>query len=678
MALGNANIGSTQTALTDPSSLTSGSLGQQDLGNLLQSDNQVWNSGQSQINTGALNTAINQDYSTATGSVDSSAGAGTSIGSDLGSIISSLTGSNLGTLAGYGAVYGLLADQASSTEQQNNSLANQISAIGQPLVTEGQGLTSAFGQGKLTAPFQSQVTAAETANQNTATSQGQQVARLLANSGGGQNVQGAQASESQQINDAKTQANTQAISQAFQNELSSGIGLVGAGGAYVQSGIQQEIASNTALQGQLANLMGTLANAYARQTSGSGSGSGTASGSLGSILNNLLGKGSSGSVSPGSLTSGINADTASNIAGLTAYNNGFNVSGQDSALFGDINANMGADTLSNLNSVDTSLGGGATISLADLTGSASAASDAGGVASDIAGFSAGSAAAGTTLGNSAANLGNVGSPDFGSIVNNIPAANFGSDASSAAGGGASAFRTATGAVGSALGISGAIMNPTNAGADINGAVSAYNLGSTIAGGDTLGASLGASLGISAGLATAGIGAVALGVEALVTSMTKPNNPDRINVAGAQAEGMQVNPMGKLPSGNSVLFDNSLGVGAGTQSSKGSGEIYQLNAKGSAADNTAYHWIGQADSTNLENDAHNLNQWLQKGDVKDTNGKYTATDAAGQRTLGGISSIFNSTGGAKAWGMTESEFVTSLNKLLSSGAYSSGNAFGRGN
>jgi len=661
--LATANIGSTQTALTDPSTLTSGSLGSEDLGSLLSGD-----SAGTAFDTGALNSSIDSAYGTGTSAIDSSVagGAGSSIGSDLGSILSSISSSGLGTLAGYGGIYALLASQASSTQSQNNQLAGQISAIGQPLVTEGQGLTGAFGQGRLTTPYQQQVTAAEQANQNTATSQGQQVARLLANSGGGQNVQGAQASESQQITNAQTQANTQAISQAFQNELTSGMGLVGTGGAYVQSGIQQEIASNTALQGQLANLMGTLAQAYARQTSGTG-GSGTPSGSLGSILNNLLGKGgSSGGVTG---LGGIDSGTQSNIASM---GNAAEASGDaNSGIFSNIDSEINADTAANQTAFDASNLNNASISLGDLV---SNESDAGGVAEDLGSFSAGSAAAGTTLGNSAANLGNVGSSDFSGLANTVP--DFGSSAASSAG--TSALGVAGSAVGGALGIGGAVMNPGNAGADIQGAEAAYNLGATITGGDTAGAALGASLGISAGLATAGIGAVALGIEALVTSMTKPNNPDRINVAGAEAEGMQVNPLGKLPSGNSVLFDNSLGVGAGTQSSKGSGELYQLQPKGSAANNSAYKWIGQSDSTNLENDAHNLNQWLQSGAVKDTNGAFTATNAAGERTLGGIQDIFNQTGGAKAWGMSESEFVSSLHSLLDSGVFSSGNAFGRGN
>ncbi len=193
----------------------------------------------------------------------------------------------------------------------------------------------------------------------------------------------------------------------------------------------------------------------------------------------------------------------------------------------------------------------------------------------------------------------------------------------------------------------------------------YNAGSTTLGGSTLGSSLGGALGISSGLATAGIGLVGAGIGALVNSLTRPNNPDKINVQGAESEGMQVNPDGKLPSGNSVLFDNSLGVGAGTQSSKGSGEIYQLNPEGNAKDNTVYHWIGQNDSTALENDASALNKDIKSGGNADS-------------TLASISDIYNSTGGEQGWGMSEASFVESLHSLLDSGVYSSGNAFGSGN
>ena len=249
-------------------------------------------------------------------------------------------------------------------------------------------------------------------------------------------------------------------------------------------------------------------------------------------------------------------------------------------------------------------------------------------------------------------------------------------------GDASGLGSDLGAAGSVIGGLGTAVNfaenPANPSNDINAGLLVGNTASSALGDGTAGSALGGALGIGTGAATAGIGLGALAVEAIINSLTRPNNPDKINVGGAEAEGLQVNPDGKLPSGNSILTAGDLGVGAGTQSSKGSGEIYQVDPSGSAADNSLYHWIGQSDSTNLENDAHNLSDWLKSGAVTDSGGNYTATDAAGQRTLGGISDIFNQTGGAAAWGMTEPEFTSALNTMLSSGVYQSGDAFGKGN
>ena len=678
------NIDSTQTALTDPSSLASGSLGQEDLGNLLQSDDQVWNSGLQSAGVttglgapgGSLSSAINSDYGSASSAVDSSAGSG--ISTDLGSILSSIAGSNLGTLAGYGGVYALLADQASSTQTQNNALAGQISAIGQPLVTEGQGLTSAFGQGQLTTPYQEQVTAAENANQNTATSQGQQVARLLANSGGGQNVQGAQASESQQITTAQTQANTTAISQAFQNELTSGLGLVGTGGQYVQSGIQQEISSNTALQGQLSNLMGTLAQAYARQTSGSGS-SGTPTGSLGSILSGLLGKGASTTAS--SLTSGINADTSGNLTSLAGQTQP--ASASDASNFGNIDSNINADTLSNQASLDTSNLNNSSISLGDLV---SNESDAGGVASDISDFSAGSAAAGTTLGSTAANLSDsdvasgIPSTDFSEVTNSLPSANFASDLSIAGDAGA---------------VAGLVTDPTNPVNDIKAAGALGNVyqaatAGTGAASDTIGA-------ITPYLGLAG---AAAGMALSDYQLLDPaNTPDSITSMPAGAS------IGKLPSGNSLLEDGSIGVGAGTQQTAGSGEIYNT-VSGTP------QWIGQADSGALEQDYDNYEAAASGKTTGEAQSTYDAANtktattglgtsitttptglsaqagaasATGQLTPteqatdeksaeSSMASIYNSLGGEKYWGVSQQAWMESL--MSSLGSFSQGTEWAR--
>jgi len=209
--------------------------------------------------------------------------------SSLGSGVSSLLNSPLGSLAELGGLYAIISGQANNTQQQNNALAQQISNIGQPSLTAGTQELGAYTSGNLTAPFQGQANAALDQIQKNATSQEQQVAQMLANSGG-QNQQSAQISQTSQIEQQKQLADQTAVSNAFIAELNSSLQLTATGGGYVQSGIMQEIQSNTALQQQLSSLMGDLAKAYAQQTASSGTGTGAAAGGALSSITSLLGK----------------------------------------------------------------------------------------------------------------------------------------------------------------------------------------------------------------------------------------------------------------------------------------------------------------------------------------------------------------------------------------------------
>jgi hypothetical protein len=681
-----AGTGSIPTSINNslidnPATLAPGSLGSADLGSLLSGTDSP-TSVLTSDDIGGVNVSspLNQGLDTTapnfagdpTGVGPTSAVAGS--GSTLSSLLSSIAGSNLGTLAGYGGVYALLADQASNTASENNALAGQISAIGQPLVTEGQGLIGAYGKGQLTSPYQTQVTAAEQANQNTATSEGQQVASLLAGSSGGQNIQGAEASESQQIKQAQTQANTNAISTAFQNELQSGLGLVGTGGGFVQSGVTQEIQSNTQLQQQLASLMGMLAQAYARQTSGSG---GTAAGGVGgfsSLLNTLLGGNSSG------LGAAATGDAAAANSGLNANNVtvGNNV---DADMSGQVSSGLAAagDTSginSNLNPLvstgDFGFDDGTSIS-SDV--SSGLLSDSGGIADDLSGFSDGSAAAGATEG-----LATAAQPDVSGIV--APDVNY-------AEGGASSL---AGVGGDVLGLAGVATNPTNVGGDISGAADVYNLGAAATGGAPIGA----------GAAGAGleVAVPAFMISTLVGSLTKPNEPDTINTGAAEAAGMKVNPDGTLASGNSILTDQSLGIGAGTQSGQGSGELYRINPEGSAANNTVYDWLGQAATTGLEGDVSEYEK-AEAGQPSSTPTDGLGLDVSGAKNItafgssvaqtpvqtpaeeeagasANIASYYKSLGGEEAFGMSESDFQQTLLSLLGSDAYFHGTAYGNPN
>jgi hypothetical protein len=675
---------STSSSLIDnPSTLAPGSLGSADLGSLLSGlDSPTSSLSGSDIGGIDVGSTLGAGAGQA---VPSFGGDGTSVGttsaatggSSLSSLLSGIAGSNLGTLAGYGGVYALLASEASSAASENDALAGDITAIGQPLVTQGQGLTSAFSKGQLTSPYQQQVTAAEEANQNTATSESQQVASLLAGSSGGQNIQGAEASESQQIKNAQTQANTQAISTAFQNELSSGLGLVGTGGGFVQAGVTQEIQSNTQLQQQLSQLMGMLANAYAKQTSGS---AGTAAGGVGgfsSLLNTLLGSGSTAGIGAAATGDAAAANSGLNANNLTVGNNvDADMSGQVSsslAQAGDtsgISANL---QNASVTTGDFALDDGTSIS-SDV--SSGLLSDSGGIADDLSGFSDGSAAAGATEG-----LATAATPDVSGIV--APSVNYGAD---------SATGSLAGVGGDVLGLAGVATNPTNVGGDISGAADVYNLGAAATGGAPIGA----------GAAGAGleVAVPAFMISTLVGAETKPNEPDTINTQAAEAAGMDVNPYGTLPSGNSILTDQGLGVGAGTQSGQGSGELYRVNPDGSVAGNTVYDWLGQSTSTALEGDVAEYDK-AEAGQPSSTptDGLGLTTSSPGDITAFGssvaqtpvetpkeeeagasanIASYYASLGGEKAFGMSESDFQQTLLSMLGSDAYFHGTAYGSPN
>jgi hypothetical protein len=330
-------------------------------------------------------------------------------GSDAGnisSLLSSLGTSGIGNLALAGGAYGLLSSQASSASAQNNALAGQISAIGQPEVTAGQGLLSAFQGGNLTAPYAAQYANAQAQNQQAATSEEQQSGQLLANAGGG-NVQGAQAGEYQQITQQQALANSNALNQSFMNELTQSLNLTQAGGGFVQSGIQQEIQSNTQLQGQLSQLMAALANAYVKSSGSSGGGSGSGVNSLISgaknaysaynNASNLLNGGSDYSnaalqdaESSAEAQAQLSSEAESGLANISAGDTSGILSDLQST-GSDVSIGSDASDLSDLSSfssgADAAGAASDTAALADLQSTGSAVTlgtDAAGAASDVA------------------------------------------------------------------------------------------------------------------------------------------------------------------------------------------------------------------------------------------------------------------------------------------------------
>lgn len=639
------------------------------INNAINSQNQYYNTGVNTGNAGIGNVGnlLNQAQNYA----------GTSVGAQTGM----LNNANQQTQQGVGAVGNYLG-----TALQQNQSATGL----------GQGANAALGQ----------LTGANGSNPNYAAFQNQPGYQFTQQQG--INALNRQAAASGNLYSTNTLQNlsnytTGLASNTYQSYVNNLLGM-----SQIGSGAQNTAAQ---LAGQAGNQTGSLYNSAAGNaiTTGQGINSAynnaaqntvNASGIQEGTYNNLInqagntGQGISNSYTNagqanysgvqqnnGSLSSTLagNGPGLSSLLGLTNQNGGLSslFSGINGTANGGYNGTAAGFNAGSLNGLTTDVPGLNTGGLLDLGsqttnygGVLGGLTDNGqsGIDSILGGlgdinFSGAGGQAAASLGSDG--LGYLSDSAIGSI-----GAQSAGDLSSALSGAASSGAINLGSVAPGLGAASSLynffQNPTNPVTDINTAGALTSAGLTAAGLASAPETLGIGLGVAA-------------ISALVGGATKPNIPDRINQQVASQNGLQINSQGTLPSGNAVLSAGDLGVGAGTQSSKGSGQIYQINPQGSKADNTLYHWIGQSNSTNLENDAHNLSQWLKSGAITvGSDGTYTATNAAGQRTLSGIESIYNSTGGQGSWDMSPDAFESSLNKLLSSGAYSSGDAFGRGN
>jgi hypothetical protein len=493
------------------------------------------------------------------GSTDTSgSGAAPSIGSDLSNILSglggALTSSNVGNLALFGGLYSLLQKQASNASEVNTNLANQITQIGAPDVAASKDLLTAFQSGSLTTPYSQMVANAEAENQKAATSQMQQVSSLLANAGGG-NLQSAMASEGQQITGQQALANSEAVVQAFNKELTDSLNLTSTGGQYVQAGIMQEIQSNTQLQGQLAALMGMLAQAYARSTSGTPGAGGTSGGIGGAI--STLGKGLSGLISTllgagKTLTGGGGGGGGGTVGGSSGNPdpsvNPFDTSTPAPPTPTDASGNpinTTDPTASNYDpfamgsggSGDTGGGGGDTGSSPPDMGASppdtGGPSGAGGQAADGGGgTTVDTQTSGVTdqFGNTIGAASAAGSiytavtdPTASTIIGGASGvntlANDVSKMTTGAGLGDPGVSSTLGAAGEGLGIASAIQNPSNPVGDVNAALDVarlYNTGATLAGSPVSG--------LAADLAGIGMGLGVMGAAYTVSQVLASTSP----------------------------------------------------------------------------------------------------------------------------------------------------------
>lgn len=143
-----------------------------------------------------------------------------------------------------------------------------------------------------------------------------------------------------------------------------------------------------------------------------------------------------------------------------------------------------------------------------------------------------------------------------------------------------------------------------------------------------------------------------------------------------APGVTQNPEGKLPSGNAIAAMDGIGYGEGNNEAQGSGQLYRVNPNGSAANNTAYDWLGQAATNQADQAYTDYQQSLQPASsgatafIGGAAANNPTTDLANANAA--YSDLFNSTGGAKAWGMSETDFQKNMISLAGDANSNGGN------
>lgn len=299
------------------------------------------------------------DFSNLTGGTGTT---GTNTGgtstSNIGSFLSSLLGGqNLGNLAEFGALAGLGLSQANAAEANTKNLAGQLTSIGQPFNTAGQGILSEIQTGKvdpnspLSSSIGQQLQSADTLSQignealsnyksgtlsagdqarldATAIAQKQAIAQQL----GSQGISDSSVLDSQyqavdtqtEINrqtllDAQYQVGTQAlqqVQQTYSNLVNQSLALSGFGAGLQSQAVQLQIQSDTQITGELTQLFGAIATGYGNSIKSTGTGSTTGgtstAGTIGSLVNQV-GKalsGSSTASTAGDVLSGVNTGAA--------------------------------------------------------------------------------------------------------------------------------------------------------------------------------------------------------------------------------------------------------------------------------------------------------------------------------------------------------------------------------
>lgn len=235
-----------------------------------------------------------------------------------------------------------------------------------------------------------------------------------------------------------------------------------------------------------------------------------------------------------------------------------------------------------------------------------------------------------------------------------------------------------GGAGDLAGIYNAIKNP-NAGNVASGALDAYRLyglaSNALAPSSAAPAVAGAAgtgSGILGSIASAGavaVPAAAAGIAGEVINGIVQGNQRGPALTFDPMTGLTQNPNGKLPSGNSVAFTGNLGIGEGNNQALGSGQLYRLNPSGSASNNSVYDWLGQPATNEADQAFKEYQQSLQPagtstGNLPSAFGGLPSNNpqSALSQANTAYSDLFNKTGGASAWGMTQGQFQSALQAL----------------
>lgn len=396
-------------------------------------------------------------------------------------------------------------------------------------------------------------------------------------------------------------------------------------------GTAQNLGSLTSPTGLLSTLLGSGSGTSSGGLLGQLLGSGTGS-NASSTLNNLLGQGLQGDsgLTNSSIANSLNGqDVSANLTGSTP---------DIGSLLGD----SGVDTSGDL-TADTLASGGSS-DLSNLFGSFS---------------SAGGQAAASGTEDALSGLTTAAAPDLNALASST------SDVSNAALGG-----IGSSVLGGALGIVGAVENPTNPAADISAVGSAASLAS--AAGVGAGTGFGAALGTIAAVApyAAAIAAVGYAVYSLV------KGPETKETITNPSEGTTI----KLQSGNSALENDGIAFGAGTSRGQGSAQWFLDPAQSGTLDYNAStgqqnyaatngdpsvkqgnpYFLGNQASVDLTNFANGVG-----ADAPTTVGgkpNFSAALAAYQANPNagtGIVGIYNNTGGQEMWGAPFSQWIQGI-------------------